>query len=145
MYLKADASSQHLSYKYFKGWRILVTPGDRRLLNVILGTELCMSELCCKCKPEIAKHKYVPCAPYVFPHPHTTKDDLQRFNALWSCTRAAFRPPSSGPRHSKSFALGSGADMARLTLSSVPAQPPETGPPPRDGREADTFQPFPYN
>ena len=37
------------------------------------------------------------------------------------------------------------ADMARLTLSSVPAQPPETGPPPRDGREADTFQPFPYN
>ena len=127
MYLKADASSQHLSYKYFKGWRILVTPGDRRLLNVILGTELCMSELCC------------------FPHPQTTKDDLQRFNALWSCTRAAFWPPSSGPRHSKSFALGSGADMARLTLSSVPAQPPETGPPPRDGREADTFQPFPYN
>ena len=43
MYLKADASSQHLSYKYFKGWRMLVTPGDRRLLNVSALNCVCLN------------------------------------------------------------------------------------------------------
>ena len=43
MYFKADASSQHLSYKYFKGWRMLVTPGDRRLLNVSALNCVCLN------------------------------------------------------------------------------------------------------